>query len=209
MNKYFRYTMMTGILAGFVFFYWNIFSQDLFTSARFLPLELCNLMSMVMFVAFATNRKEYLSMIMYPLILGPIAAFCAPFGLFQMGGEFRVYFFYYHIMLMVGGLYSLYISGFKTSWKQVVYAVVFMFGCSLLAAYVNTVTGGNYMFLREFVFTNFWKNYALLFAMTWVGLLTFHGVVHLVYRHKQRRDWVEKQREVKVVFHLEKLRKHS
>jgi len=181
MHKVFRFTMLSGILGSWALFYPWLFLRGSFTPDVFLPFELCNMMQIVIVVACWKNRPQWLQHIMYPLILGPIVAFSFPFGLFQMGGWFTVYFMFYHTTLLVTGCYVLYHVKGNVTKTQVRSAVGFMMICSVLAGTANIATGGNYMFLNSFFHPSIILNFILLTGLSLVGILLFHGILRAAW----------------------------
>lgn len=181
MHNVFRLTMMSSIVGSWVLFYPWLFLRGSFTPDIFLPFELCNMMQMVIVLACWKNRPQWLQRIMYPLILGPIVAFSFPFGLFQMGGWFTVYFMFYHITLLVTGCYALYCAKGKVTNTHIHSAIGFMMICGMIAGTANAVTGGNYMFLNGFFHPSILFNFLLLTSLSLLGILLFHGFLRAAW----------------------------
>src|SRR3954470_15344268 len=107
MNKRIRYFLATNILIGWGVFYTKVVLDEKFLVDEHLPFELCNLMQMIILYVVITNKVELLDKIMYPSILGPIAALIYPFGIADDGPFYLVYFLYYHFTLIFVGIYRL------------------------------------------------------------------------------------------------------
>jgi hypothetical protein len=175
MNVYFRKVMVVAILLGWISFGYEVFAKGIFDPAVSLPFELCNIMQITICYALWKNKENLIHMISFPLVLGPIIALSHPVGLYDLGGYFSFYFVYYHVTLIVTGIYALYLKKGHTNWKQVRDSGVFMFCCSLLATIVNVITNGNYMFIGQPMFgMTHVSFYVVLFVVSWFGLSLFH-----------------------------------
>jgi hypothetical protein len=175
MNVYFRKIMMVAILLGWISFGYEVFAEGIFDPAVSLPFELCNIMQMTIFYAFWKNKENLVHMIAFPLVLGPVIALSHPVGLYDLGGYFSFYFVYYHLTLIVTGLYALYLKKGRTNWEQVLSSGAFMFSCSIVATIVNIITKGNYMFIGQPMFgMTHVSFYLVLFVVAWTGLSLFH-----------------------------------
>jgi hypothetical protein len=128
-----------------------IFAENKFVLSLSLPFQLCNMMQLTALVAYSF-----------------------PEGIYSWGGFFSFYFIYYHATLIISSFYYLYINKCKTSWKQVVYAIVFICVCASIAAVVNTLTNGNYMFIGKPIIITSDLFYYAFFAVMCTTLVLFH-----------------------------------
>lgn len=180
MHPSFRYGMMTAILIGWITYYPYVVLNGYFESSAFLPFHLCNIMELLIFFSLWTRNEKILDIIVYPLILGPIAALSHPLGTFELGGVFATYFVYYHVLLMLTGMYFLYRTNFKTSSKRILNGALFVFTCDGIAFIVNTLTDGNYMFIGDTAGYPPIAYYSFLFLLVWILLAVFHLVIHFI-----------------------------
>lgn len=180
MNPYFRIGMMMAILMGWISYYPYIILNGYFKSSSFLPFHLCNIMEVLIFIALGMKKEKILDIIIYPLILGPTVALSYPLGTFELGGVFSAYFVYYHVLLLLTGIYYLYHTSFKTSPTRIIKGALFVFTCDCIALIINTLTDGNYMFIGETAGYPPIAYYSTLFLLVWMLLASFHLLIQFI-----------------------------
>ncbi|MBM7652521.1 TMEM164 family acyltransferase [Neobacillus cucumis] len=179
MNKQLRIFLFTAILLGWVLFYTKVMWDGQFRMDFHLPFELCNFMQMWILYAVVTNRIKLLDMIMYPAILGPIAALSYPFGIASIGTFYLCYFMFYHLTLIFVGLFRLVQRKANVHKNDLFHSIIFMIVSAVFAFIANTFTGGNYMFLSKRIFpTPGDFNYQIfLILFTLACLCSFHFTI--------------------------------
>lgn len=177
MNKRIRYFLATNILIGWGVFYTKVVLDEKFLVDEHLPFELCNLMQMIILYVVITNKVELLDKIMYPSILGPIAALIYPFGIADDGPFYLVYFLYYHFTLIFVGIYRLVQRKGAVNARDLTHSIAFMVVSAMIASLVNFVTGGNYMFISESIFITPINYQLFLVLFTLACLCLFHFAI--------------------------------
>lgn len=180
MNSIFRFSIITAVITGWIGYYSYLFINNLYDSSVFLPFHLCNIMEVLIVVALWTKNYKILDIIVYPLILGPVVALSHPLGTFELGGIFSFYFIYYHVLLLTTGITYLVSTHFKTSYVRVVHGALFVFTCDVIAFIVNSLTGGNYMFIGETAGYPPLVYYSILFVLVWFFLISFHLLIKVI-----------------------------
>lgn len=189
MNIKIRASIIIAIVLGWVGFYSYIFATGVFDKSVFLPFHLCNIMEIVIVFALWKNNQRILDIVSYPLVLGPVAALAYPIGTFSMGGIFAVYFVYYHLLLLLTGVLYLRSIRFQTKRIHIFQGAIFIFSCDVVAAVVNALTGGNYMFIGETGGYPALYYYPTLFLLVWIFLLGFHGLIKIIANIKFKAEY--------------------
>ena len=177
MNKQVRYFLVANILIGWVVFYTKVNLDGKFRVDSHLPFELCNLMQIVILYAVITNKTKLLDKIMYPAILGPVAALIYPFGIADDGQFYLTYFLYYHLTLIFVGVYRVIQRKGDVRLKDLTHSILFMLVAAVIASFVNLTTGGNYMFIAESIFATPFNYQLSLVLLTLTGLSLFHFAI--------------------------------
>jgi hypothetical integral membrane protein (TIGR02206 family) len=174
-----RYFLFGAIFFGWIAFYTKVFLDGQFQIRFHLPFELCNFMQVIILYAVVTKRMKVLDMIMYPAILGPIAALLYPFGIASLGVFYLCYFVFYHCTLIYVGVYRLVQRKAEVKKGDLLNSIIFMSVSAVFAFLANTVTGGNYMFISKAIFTppgDFnYQMFLILFAL--ICLSSFHFII--------------------------------
>lgn len=180
MNSIFRFSIIAAVIMGWIGYYSYVFINGFYDSSVFLPFHLCNIMEILIVVALWTKNYKILDIIVYPLILGPVVALSHPLGTFELGGIFSFYFVYYHVLLLTTGIAYLFMTKFKTSYVRIFHGALFVFSCDVIAFIVNSLTGGNYMFIGETAGYPPLAYYSSLFVLVWLFLICFHLLIKLI-----------------------------
>jgi uncharacterized membrane protein YwaF len=177
MNKQVRFFLFTAIFGGWIIFYTKVLFDGIFEVDFHLPLELCNFMQLLILYAVIKNKAKVLDMLIYPAILGPIAALIYPFGVASFGPFYLVYFIFYHVTLIFIGVYRLAQRKAGVNINDLFRSLMFMSVSAIFASTANAVTGGNYMFLSEEIFPTpiNYQVFLILFAL--LGITSFHFAI--------------------------------
>ena len=188
MNKQIRYFLVANILIGWGVFYTKVVLDDKFRMDFHLPFELCNLMQMIILYAVITNKAKLLDKIMYPSILGPIAALIYPFGIADDGPFYLFYFLYYHFTLIFVGIYRLVQRKGAVIARDLTHSIAFMVVSAMIASFVNLVTDGNYMFISKSIFITPINYQLFLVLFTLACLCLFHFAIVICHSFLQSKE---------------------
>jgi uncharacterized membrane protein YwaF len=177
MNKQMRYSLIVAIVMGWILFYSKVVIDGQFRMDFYLPAELCNMMQFMIVFAVMTNKVKILDMLIYPSILGPVAALTHPFGIATFGPFYLCYFLFYHLTLVFVGVYRLIQRKGNMNTSDLTHSIAFMTICALIATIVNLLTGGNYMFIAKAIFQTP-INYQVFLVLFTIGCVSaFHLII--------------------------------
>ncbi|BBH24652.1 permease [Paenibacillus baekrokdamisoli] len=127
---------------------WYI-QQGVFHSATTLPLELCSI-SLYLSVFMLLFRSRFLFRIVYFTGLGgALQALATPVLGFGFPHYRFLEFFIAHGVIIISVLYMVWVEGFKPTFRSAFTAFAWLNAIAVPVVYINTVTGGNYMFLAR------------------------------------------------------------
>ncbi len=142
--------ILTALIFNQVAYYsWFIFIGE-FSFAECLPFNLCTLSVYISIYFMLTKEKRIFGILYFLGIGGATQALLTP----SMNGynfpHFRFYeFFLAHSLIVITVCYGLAVLKYTINLKEVIKAFCFLQLAAVVAAMINVITGGNYMFLAQ------------------------------------------------------------
>lgn len=177
------------IFVEFIYQSWAIYTG--YWKASFdLPFHLCSgLQILSVYVLLSGKHTKMMNFLRYILIVGPMFAILFPFVSPNVPVHYT-YFFIYHILLVLTGVWYFVINKLPVSLKDVFYVVSFIHGMALIASVANFLTGGNYMFtVKPFLqLAIFDKNILLYYAFAEIVIWVCMGGFYFLIRFFNKKD---------------------
>lgn len=146
-SRFMRYGLIAVLAASEIALNVWYVAEDVYSAANTLPLELCSI-SLYMCIAMLLLRSRAIFQIVYFTgIGGALQALLTP-ALFYNFPHFRfIEFFAAHIAIILAVLYMVWVERLRPTLKSIFVTLGFLNVLLVFVFVVNTVTGGNYMFL--------------------------------------------------------------
>jgi len=127
---------------------WNVIG-GIWEATNSLPLELCSITLLLSIVMLFTRSKLLFQILFFAGIGGALQAILTP-NLAYPFPHFRFYqFFVAHLAIILASLYMIWIESYRTTWKSVGYAMVFLNVLLVFVGAIDYFLGANYMFLMH------------------------------------------------------------
>lgn len=117
--------------------------------ASALPLELCTISLYMCIVMLLMNSPALFRIVYYVGIGGALQALLTPALAYDFPHFLFLHFFTAHISVILAVLYMVWVEGCRPTLRSIGVTMVFLNVLLVIVAFVNKVTGGNYMFLAR------------------------------------------------------------
>ncbi|MGD6815965.1 TIGR02206 family membrane protein [Metabacillus sp. 113a] len=146
MKRYERMLAISLIAFELLYHVWLLI-HDNWELRHALPLELCNISFIMTFLLLLTGKRVFYEILLFIGLMGASQAVLTP--VLDIGfPHFRFFhFFYTHIWIMAVPLYYTWTKGYRPTIFSVVKTILFLNLILPVVLFVNSQTGGNYMFL--------------------------------------------------------------
>lgn len=126
--------------------YW-MYKDEHWDLSFMLPLHLCSISLILCLVLLFTSSKEVFQIVYFIGIIGAGMAIITPELLIGFPHFRYFHFFLTHIVIIWTCLFYVFVYSYKPTKKGMTISFLFLNGCAVVAFIVNSLTGGNYMFL--------------------------------------------------------------
>lgn len=132
-----------------IFYHLWMVQSDRWRFVDSLPLELCSLSLLVTAFLLWTGNRHVVDFVVFAGIGGALQALVTPV-LDMDFPHFRYFhFFYTHTMIILTGLYFVWVKGYRPTFKGVIKTMVILNTLLPIILFVNWLVDSNYMFLRN------------------------------------------------------------
>ncbi|TMV48467.1 TIGR02206 family membrane protein [Paenibacillus mesophilus] len=148
-SRYGRYALAALLIASEVSLNAWYVAENVYDVKYTLPLELCSL-SLYLSIAMLFLRSRFVFQIVYFAgIGGAIQALLTPVLYYDFPHFVYFEFFAAHIAIILSPLYMVWMEGFRPTLKSIFVTLGFLNVMLVIVFFVNTATGGNYMFVAS------------------------------------------------------------
>ncbi|KAB7708250.1 TIGR02206 family membrane protein [Bacillus aerolatus] len=114
-----------------------------------LPLELCNIASLLTFFLLITGKKAAYEILLFIGLLGASQALLTPYLYFDFPHFRFFHFFFTHMIIFWTPLYFTWVKGYRPTFFSVLKTMIFLNVLLPIALIINNLTNGNYLYLSH------------------------------------------------------------
>lgn len=133
----------------YILYYIWVNIHNIFHYKEDLPLELCNLMFLMIIPLFITKNKYIFEFSYFIGIGGSLYAIITP--TLYYGFPHFIYFFFFisHILIIISPIIMIFVHDFKICFFSLIRSIIFFNIIGIIIFIIDIIIDANYMFLRE------------------------------------------------------------
>ncbi|MEO3947063.1 TIGR02206 family membrane protein [Gorillibacterium sp. CAU 1737] len=149
-----RKRIIRGILAGTLIVcelslnVWYL-SENVYSAADTLPLELCSISLYVAVIMLLTNNRRLFPFVYFAGISGALQAILTPALDYGFPHYRYLEFFIAHLVIILSALYMVWVEGIRPTLRSMFAAFGWLNALLVPVGLVNRLSGGNYMFISR------------------------------------------------------------